>query len=848
MSVETDLRDGDADARRVLFELCQTRVRSYVRKRVRDAADVDDLVSEVVIRALDAGRAGRGPDELSKWVFGIARNVLREHHKERRKAAERTVATEVGDVVREPVEPPLDLRDLPELPVELEYLMGKRHLARTVDAAVSGIPVTLQPLMRAHIDETRRCGEYAVGTRLAAVTGLPVKNVDRQLGRARDALRAAFDALVLARGYRDTCEGLAAIVPEGRDVVLDPVQSKAVLAHAAGCATCGPRLGELRGFGRWAVGPGLLVLAGDDDERRRALAGLAGRDAPSRTAEPPNPAELLPTVELPSPVEPSPVEPPNAAEPPQTSAPPNPAELPHTAEPSKPAEPPQTSAPSKPVESAQTVESARAVESAGPVDRVRGLVVGRGGSSRAVRASSPVDRVRAVVVEQVAKLDWPLRFAQEYPEVARRVGAGAVALVSGLVLLASVLFAPDGEHDRVEGLPGPVPTTTVAPPSATGSATTPSPSGTGDVPRGGLRRAGAPDGEPLRTAATTHPNHTPTTTTGPEDPRNTVEPPRPWNGEITVDGTGSGYTAFSVAAAPGWHPTAQPFTVAVRPGDHVLTSSGQTTIPFHVTENGQIRYSSAYDGMLAGRDTSTLRVRGLPITLDASELSYQSATVSGTGVSQTRTKTVNLWPGPHFVQTPAGDRLDFEVTPAGVVRYGPQVDPVLDGAGTSTLTVRGLAIVLDGNDVDYANLTIGGTGWPAPQEVRTVRLLPGNHSVVTPAGTSHPFRVTPAGTLAYDPALEGVLTGAGGTVLAVHGVVIRVDATRTGTDHVAVDGAGWWPATAPHDFRLLPGGHRVRLHDQRSWPFTVDRAGAVGYDPGLDPLLDGRGTGTLAFR
>ncbi|MFD9698220.1 RNA polymerase sigma factor [Lentzea sp. NPDC059081] len=749
MSIETRPSEDEPDAHRALFELCQTKVRSYLLKNLPNPSDVDDAASEVLTRALEGLHGGAQPAELPRWVFGIARNVLKGYYEANRKFP---VAADGEDVEQVPTEPPIDLPDLPDQPSELEHLLGRRQLWQTVTTAVSSIPASFQPLMRAHIDESRRHGEYVVGKRLAALTGIPVKNVDRQLARAREALPLAFAALVLARSRRDACPGLAAIVPAGRYVVLDPDQSRAVLAHAADCAGCGPHLGKYNTIGRWAIGPGLLVLPEDDDEHRGVLAALSGRDVTLRASA--------------------------------TSAAPAP-----------------------------------------------GLA----------------ERARTALMEQVARLDTPLRFVQEHPEIARRVVAGAVALVSGATLVASLLFGPDGEPDRVEGLPESGPTTTTAP----GVSASTDPSGTYQDGQPVLDSNGRPQGRITRpgAAAPDGTAGTPTTTTsagkGTDDPG---EPGTPWNGEVTVDGRDSGYIAYSVSGTPGQHPTAQPVALKIQPGDHVLTSTAYTTIPFHVADDGRIEYSSAHDGLVSGRGTRTLRLRGLPVTLDATSLAYQSATVSGTGVSQTRSKTMNLFPGKHFVQTPAGDRLDFEVTRAGTVTYLPAVDPVLDGAGTSTLTVVGTPITFDVTDVDYVNMAVGGTGWPVPQDVRTLRLLPGAHTVVTPAGTSYPFRVTSAGALDYDPALEDVFDGAGGTTLAVRGVTVRVDATRSGTDYVAVDGAGWWAAGTPHDFRLLPGPHKVRLHDQRAWPFTVDRAGTVGYDPSLDPLLEGRGTGTLSFR
>jgi RNA polymerase sigma-70 factor, ECF subfamily len=60
-----------------LFERYAGRVRLYGRKHLRSDAAADDLVQQVMLRLLEAVRAGRvdDPSKLSSFIFGTCRNV-----------------------------------------------------------------------------------------------------------------------------------------------------------------------------------------------------------------------------------------------------------------------------------------------------------------------------------------------------------------------------------------------------------------------------------------------------------------------------------------------------------------------------------------------------------------------------------------------------------------------------------------------------------------------------------------------------------------------------------------------------------------------------------------------------
>jgi RNA polymerase sigma-70 factor (ECF subfamily) len=88
-------RADDRAAVAAIVEANRRMVYGFLRARLTDAAAAEDLCQEVFLRFLTSRPAvATGSGELSAWLAGIARNVLREHV--RRSARRREVAwTEV---------------------------------------------------------------------------------------------------------------------------------------------------------------------------------------------------------------------------------------------------------------------------------------------------------------------------------------------------------------------------------------------------------------------------------------------------------------------------------------------------------------------------------------------------------------------------------------------------------------------------------------------------------------------------------------------------------------------------------------------------------------------------------
>ena len=160
---------GDEDAWRVLFERGFEPLRSYVRCRVSDPHHVDEVVSEVwmvAVRAIRRFDPERAPFEV--WLFGIARNVLRNHVRASTRRA--APATLTADPVSEPN--------------EYAAAVGER-----ITRALTSLSVRYQQVLRARYREDRSVSS------IARASGESEKAIESTLTRARRAFREAFARL-----------------------------------------------------------------------------------------------------------------------------------------------------------------------------------------------------------------------------------------------------------------------------------------------------------------------------------------------------------------------------------------------------------------------------------------------------------------------------------------------------------------------------------------------------------------------------------------------------------------------------------------------------------------------------
>ncbi len=165
------VQQGDRAAFEIFIRRHQAAIYGYLRARLLEPADAEDLCQEVFLRCYSAQARFDSPNLVRPWLFGIARNLLRERMrrlKRRREVAWIELCLEVEKLV----------------PVE-----DDRH-----DAAVQHLPEclgSLGPTAREALDLHYRnsLGLSAIGTKLHRSEGA-VKLV---LFRARQALRLCLN-------------------------------------------------------------------------------------------------------------------------------------------------------------------------------------------------------------------------------------------------------------------------------------------------------------------------------------------------------------------------------------------------------------------------------------------------------------------------------------------------------------------------------------------------------------------------------------------------------------------------------------------------------------------------------
>jgi hypothetical protein len=290
------------------------------------------------------------------------------------------------------------------------------------------------------------------------------------------------------------------------------------------------------------------------------------------------------------------------------------------------------------------------------------------------------------------------------------------------------------------------------------------------------------------------------------------------------------------------------------PGTYQLTVGGTAppTVSFTLNPNGTVAYAPALEGILTGAGTSTLKVNGRTVTIDATALSLPAGAVDNAVlVRNTAPLAFTGLPGQYIFTDPSGGTpaVTFTINPNGTVGYDATLEGILTGAGTSTLKVNGRTVTLDATALTLPAGAVDNAVLVRNTAPLAFTGLPGQYIFTDPSGGTPAvtFTINPNGTVSYDPTLEGILTGAGTSTLKVHGVTVTLDATALTLPAGALDNAVLVRNTAPLVFTGLPGSYQFTDPSGGSpaVSFTINLNGTVGYDPTLEGILTGAGTSTL---
>ena len=103
-----EAKRGDEDAWESLYRQLYPRLRSYLARRL-GRNDVEDAVNETMVRAVAGIDTFRfGPAGFDGWVFGIARNVAVDHHRQTGRRRRQVIAGRQVAALADPAAGPGD--------------------------------------------------------------------------------------------------------------------------------------------------------------------------------------------------------------------------------------------------------------------------------------------------------------------------------------------------------------------------------------------------------------------------------------------------------------------------------------------------------------------------------------------------------------------------------------------------------------------------------------------------------------------------------------------------------------------------------------------------------------------
>jgi RNA polymerase sigma factor (sigma-70 family) len=156
-----------------LFEKERTRLRNFIRKRVADEWEAEDILQDVFYELIEAYRMMQPIEHATAWLFRVARN-------------------RITDLFRKTRPQQLELEDLlpsPDAGPDAAY--ARAVLLEELEAALAELPANQREVFVAHEIEGRSFKE------LAAITGVSVNTLLSRKHYAvlhlRDRLRSIYE-------------------------------------------------------------------------------------------------------------------------------------------------------------------------------------------------------------------------------------------------------------------------------------------------------------------------------------------------------------------------------------------------------------------------------------------------------------------------------------------------------------------------------------------------------------------------------------------------------------------------------------------------------------------------------
>ena len=167
----------------------QSRLRHFIRRRVPDASDAEDILQDVFSELVEANRLLMPIDHVTGWLFRVARNRITDLFRKKKPMSFSDAADEDDELPR--------LEDLlPSHDAGPEAQYARRVLLDELAHAVGELPPEQREVFVAHEVEGRSFKEIAGDTGVSVNTLLSRKRYAVQRLRAR--LQSIYDELTNA--------------------------------------------------------------------------------------------------------------------------------------------------------------------------------------------------------------------------------------------------------------------------------------------------------------------------------------------------------------------------------------------------------------------------------------------------------------------------------------------------------------------------------------------------------------------------------------------------------------------------------------------------------------------------
>jgi len=185
LSSSTSMTERDRQISEIIVEE-RSRLRNFIRRRVRDPSDAEDLVQEVFYELVEANRLLMPIEHVTGWLFRVARNRITDLFRKKKPEtfSDAAVLDEDGEV--------LQIEDLwPSPEAGPEALYARNVLLDELELAIDELPEEQRAVFVAHELEGRSFKEIAAQTGVGVNTLLSRKRY--AVLQLRERLQSIYD-------------------------------------------------------------------------------------------------------------------------------------------------------------------------------------------------------------------------------------------------------------------------------------------------------------------------------------------------------------------------------------------------------------------------------------------------------------------------------------------------------------------------------------------------------------------------------------------------------------------------------------------------------------------------------